>query len=84
MQVGQKAAAVAKDDRLDLASVGKCRSDPARMRAQGRQRARGRHSLDIAHDLKQRPHTIDETVRPRISACMPNAPHRGPLQKCDL
>ena len=63
MQMGQRPANLPKDDRLDLASVGKCRSDPARMRAQTRQRGRGRHSLDIGRDLK-RPLTIDETVRP--------------------
>ena len=60
--MGQRPANLPKDDRLDLASVGKCRSDPARLRAQGKQRGRGRHSLDIGRDLK-RPLTIDETVQ---------------------
>ncbi len=62
VQVGQRPANMAKDDRLDISSVGKCRSDPARMRAGNRQRGRGRHSLDIGRDLKRAP-TIDETVR---------------------
>ena len=62
MQVGQRPANMAKDDCLDISTVGKCRSDPARMRAGNRQRGRGRHSLDIGRDLKRAP-TIDETVR---------------------
>ena len=61
MQVGQRPANMLKDDRLDISTIGKCRSDPARMRAGIRQRGRGRHSLDIGRDLKRAP-TIDETV----------------------
>ncbi len=61
MQVGQRPANMPKDDRLDISTIGKCRSDPARMRAGIRQRGRGRHSLDIGRDLKRAP-TIDETV----------------------
>lgn len=68
IQVVQRPANPLKDDRLDLSASGKCRSDPARLRAQGRQRGRGRHSLDIGRDLKRtmtNP-TIDENVRPHI------------------
>lgn len=68
IQVAQRPANPLKDDRLDLSASGKCRSDPARLRAQGRQRGRGRHSLDIGRDLKRtitNP-TIDENVWPYI------------------
>lgn len=68
LQVGQRPAHPVKDDRLDITSSGKCRSDPARMRAQRGQRGRGRHSLDVARDLKRtftNP-TIDENVSLRL------------------
>ena len=89
--MGPRPATLPKDDRLDLASVGKCRSDPARLRAQNRQRGRGRHSLDIARDL-QRPLTIDETVRPLqplpyvpcFASARPMACDRGTVPPLDL
>lgn len=66
MQVGQRPAVPAKDDRLDLAASGKCRSDPARMRGRVAQRGRGRQSLDTARELKRymTSPTISENVRP--------------------
>ncbi|CAL8465210.1 g4745 [Coccomyxa elongata] len=44
-----------RDDRLDLSASGKSRSDPARSRAlrAGGARGRGRHSIDLGHDLKR-------------------------------
>ena len=77
VQVGQRPATVAKDDRLDISTIGKCRSDPARMRAGNRQRGRGRHSLDIGRDLKRAP-TIDETV------LHSHHPLRVPCSTCNM
>ena len=62
VQANQRQGAPYRDDRLDISSSGKSRSDPARMRARAGQRGRGRHSLDVARDLKRSP-TIDEDVR---------------------
>ncbi len=56
-----------RDDRLDLSASGKSRSDPARSRAlrAGTGRGRGRHSIDLGHDLKRAmaQQTIHEDVR---------------------
>ena len=60
-QANQRLGAPLRDDRLDISSSGKSRSDPARMRARAGQRGRGRQSLDVARDLKRSP-TIDENV----------------------
>ena len=65
MQANQCSGAPFRDERLDISSSGKSRSDPARMRARAGQRGRGRHSLDVGRDLKRsltNP-TIDENVR---------------------
>ena len=65
VQANQRPGAPFKDDRLELSSSGKSRSDPARMRARAGQRGRGRQSLDVGRDLKRgltNP-TIDENVR---------------------
>ncbi len=62
VQANQHSGAPLRDDRLDISSSGKSRSDPARMRARAGQRGRGRQSLDVARDLKRSP-TIDENVR---------------------
>ena len=62
VQANQRQGAPYRDDRLDISSSGKSRSDPARMRARAGQRGRGRQSLDVARDLKRSP-TIDENVR---------------------
>jgi hypothetical protein len=59
-----------RDDRLDLGSSGKSRSDPARTRSlrTGGARGRGRHSIDLGHDLKRAmaAQTIHEDVRTTI------------------
>ena len=56
-----------RDDRLDLGASGKLRSDPARTRSlrTGGTRGRGRHSIDLGHDLKRAmaAQTIHEDVR---------------------
>ena len=62
VQANQRSGAPLRDDRLDISSSGKSRSDPARMRVRAGQRGRGRQSLDVARDLKRSP-TIDENVR---------------------
>ena len=64
VQANQHSGAPLRDDRLDISSSGKSRSDPARMRARAGQRGRGRQSLDVGRDLKRgltNP-TIDENV----------------------
>lgn len=57
-----------KDDRLDLSSSGKSRSDPARGRMRANNRSRGRHSIDLGRDLKKHmaAETIDENVRQHL------------------
>ena len=65
VQANQRPGAPLRDERLEISSSGKSRSDPARMRARAGQRGRGRQSLDLARDLKRslaNP-TIDENVR---------------------
>lgn len=68
-----------RDDRLDLGSSGKSRSDPARTRSlrAGGARGRGRHSIDLGHDLKRAmaAQTIHEDVRTLMHlslACSPS------------